>query len=82
LKEHLVDDFGVTYRYYLERPEAPLRILAEGVWVEPVDPLFLMKEGRYYVAPAKDGEAPDRGGAIQMENLFLLVRYFEDPENR
>jgi hypothetical protein len=73
LKEHLVDDFGVVYRYQLARPDRPLEIIVDGVLLKPVDPLFLLPEGRDYVAP-------EDGGAIPMENLILSVVYFPDQE--
>lgn len=52
LKEHLLDDFGVTYRYLLEKdPQEPLfgqisnamafELVVDGKHVLPVDPLFL-----------------------------------------
>lgn len=40
LKEHLVDDFGVTYRYLLKRGSG-INLRVEGVNVKSVDPLFL-----------------------------------------
>ena len=55
LKEHLLSDFGVVYRYLIMRGTAPLDILVDGTRVEPVDPLFLMPEGRLYVSPEEGG---------------------------
>lgn len=71
LKEELVDDFGVVYRYILESDEHPFDLWVEGVDVEPVDPLFLMKKGKYYLLEAE-------GGAQKMEDLFIPVRYVFD----
>jgi hypothetical protein len=75
LKEHLLDDFGATYRYLLRTDEKPdgLQLVVEGVSVEPVDPLFTLPTGRYYLAP-------DEGGAIIMQDRFLPVLYHEDEE--
>jgi hypothetical protein len=55
LKEHLIDDFGVTYRYLLE--EVELQVC--GVKVDKVDPLFLDPTARLYVKP-EDGGAEIR----------------------
>jgi hypothetical protein len=78
LKEHLVDDFGVTYRYMLGEPgrrngRLGARIVVAGQSVEPVDPLFLTPGARLY-------RSPDEGGAILSEERFLPVVYHEDPE--
>ena len=74
LKEHFLDDFGVTYRYLLPRQEIDqetqqIRMLAAGainltvedVPVEPVDPLFLSPGCRLYLPP--DEKDPTKGGA-------------------
>jgi hypothetical protein len=74
LKEHLVDDFGVTYRYLLKSRE----LKVEGVVVEPVDPLFLDKDARHYLPPI-DG-ATDKGGAQLTAELAIPVKYVVDPE--
>lgn len=73
LKEHLVDDFGVTYRYLLVNPERPVELIVEGVPVQPVDPLFVMSKGRYYVPPQE-------GGAEVVEDISLSVKYYIDPD--
>jgi hypothetical protein len=75
LKEHILDDFGITYRYLLDDVE----LIVEGKKVEIVDPLFLDPKGRYYLAPDKDG-APDRGGAIEVLNRSFAVRYYTDAD--
>ncbi len=67
LKEHLLDDFGVTYRYLLKDFE----LLVEGVRVEMVDPLFLDPGGRLY-------RKPEEGGAVAFDNGAMPVRYFRD----
>src|SRR5262249_27316315 len=62
LKQHLVDHFGVVYRYLLENIE----LVVEGIRVEAVDPLFLMPNARYY-------RAPEDGGAQRSETRVLPV---------
>lgn len=69
LREHLVDDFGVTYRYLLDKAE----IHVEGSKVEPVDPLFLTKGARYFVEDAKGGSKMERDWNIP-------VKYARDEE--
>ena len=74
LKEHLEDDFGVVYRYFLADPSRPLRLLINGDLVEPVDPLFLSSWGRYYL-PEKEGGAQERYSGT------IPVAYYEDPDS-
>lgn len=69
LAEHLVDDFGVTYRYLLDDKT----LIVDGTPVEPVDPLFLDLRGRYYAKP-------EDGGAIEIEPMKIAARYFHDPD--
>lgn len=69
LKEHLLDDFGTTYRYLLE----DLELKVEGVKVEPVDPLFLDPKARFYIPP-------DKGGAILVEERNLPVLFYRDTD--
>src|SRR5439155_11742564 len=64
----LVDHFGVVYRYLLEGVE----VVVEGVRVEPVDPLFLMPNARYY-------RAPEDGGAQEVWTRILPVVLRGDP---
>jgi Histidine kinase-, DNA gyrase B-, and HSP90-like ATPase len=73
LKEHMLDDFGATYRYILRSEDKPdgLDLVVEGTSVLPVDPLFTLPSGRYYVSG-------DEGGAILMQDRFLPVVYYED----
>ena len=80
LKEHLVDDFAVVYRYYLLNPDTPLDLMVEGVKVEPIDPLFLQRGARYYEAPSADVESPQGGGARKVNEWFIPVKYSEDDE--
>jgi hypothetical protein len=75
LREHLLEDFGVTYRYLLGRPAGssgrPMRILVGGVAVDAVDPLFLLPSARLY--------APDtEGGAQLIDDRKFYVRYVAD----
>jgi hypothetical protein len=69
LKEHLLDDFGVVYRYMLG--DVTLNVC--GKTVEPVDALFLTPGARYYVPK-------DKGGAIEVYKQMIPVRYYQDEE--
>ena len=76
LKEHLVDDFAVTYRYLLRNSAAKpdgLNLVVEGVEVGPVDPLFLLPGARYYLPP-------EDGGAQAVLKRSIVVRLFHDDE--
>ncbi len=75
LKEHLLDDFGVTYRYILDE----LVLTVEGQRVEMVDPLFLDPRGRYYLPPDPEG-ADDAGGAVEVYNRTIVLKHFIDPD--
>ena len=70
LKDHLLDDFGVTYRYLLKDFE----LKVEGVTVEPVDPMFLDPKSRFY-------REPSAGGAICQYEETIPVRLVEDPQS-
>ena len=70
MKEHLVDDFAVTYRYLLENVD----LMIDGVKVEPIDPLFLTPGARFYLPEEK-------GGAIKEEEYTIPVKYSRDPES-
>lgn len=76
LREHLLEDFGVTYRYHLKNevtnPDG-LVLIVDGSEVGPVDPLFLTPGARLYVPE-------DQGGAIKAEEVSIAVRYWEDPD--
>lgn len=67
LKEHLVDDFGVTYRYLLEDVD----LVVCGMKVDRVDPLFLDPAGRFYVKP-------EEGGAELRVDRSIPVKYILD----
>jgi hypothetical protein len=78
LRDHLIDDFGVTYRYLLQRDghdvtDRHIQVIVEGTRVEAVDPLFLMPGARYYVPPGD-------GGSQLIEDTTLPVRFAYDPE--
>lgn len=73
LKDHLLEDFGIVYRYLLVGGDDPVELMVEGVQAKPVDPLFLLPEGQYYLPPEK-------GGAELVEERFLPVKYYRDPE--
>jgi hypothetical protein len=70
LKEHLKHDFGVVYRYMLDRAE----IFIEEDRVNPVDPLFLMPGGMFYVPP-------EQGGAILALEKKIVVAFRREPES-
>lgn len=69
MREHLVDDFGVTYRYLLSKVD----LFVEGTKVEPVDPLFLTPGARYFLEE-------DKGGAKMSADWNIPVKYARDPE--
>ena len=70
LKEHLLDDFGVTYRYLLDNFET----VRGGSTRRNGRSLFLDSRSRYYVAP-------EDGGAVMPEpERAIPVRYYQDPE--
>ena len=69
LKEHLLDDFGVTYRYLLDR----VTLHIDKTQVAPVDPLFLTPCARYYLEEAK-------GGARMSADYNIPVKYVRDAE--
>lgn len=76
LKESMLDDFGVTYRYLLHNPETNpdgVNLFVEGVQVAPVDPLFLTPGARFYVPEAE-------GGAEKVLDRSIPVRFFRDEE--
>ena len=69
LREHLLDDFGATYRYLLKDFE----LKVDGQDVLALDPLFLDPVGRFY-------RKPEEGGAIIRFDSPISVRLVEDPE--
>lgn len=90
LKEHLLDDFGTTYRYLLPRKEVDadgntkslfagaFNLVVEDVAVEPVDPLFLTPGCRLYVAP--NPKDPKKGGAWCTYEKMVPVKYFVEED--
>jgi len=68
LKQHLKHDFGVVYRYLLDR----VRVHIEDEVVKKVDPLFLSPDALFYLAP-------DQGGATCEFERKLAVKYWRDP---
>jgi hypothetical protein len=69
MREHLVDDFGVTYRYLLR----DIELYVENTRVEPIDPLFLDPQARYFLPQ-------DQGGAEMTLEKRIAVKYVRDPE--
>jgi hypothetical protein len=95
LKEHLLDDFGVTYRYMLPRYEADaetgrqkmmdagkFRLFVEDKAVESIDPLFLTPGARYFQAPTGDtkGGAWEAFGNGTSDGRQIPVKYFIEEE--
>jgi hypothetical protein len=70
LKEHLLDDFGVTYRYLLDGVD----LKVDGVRVEKVDPLFLDPTARFYLKK-------ESGGAILRCDRSIPVKFVQDPRS-
>ena len=68
LREHLLHDFGVTYRYLLDDCD----LCVAGTEVLKADPLFLMPDARYY-------RKPQDNGARIIVHEAIPVRYHEDP---
>jgi hypothetical protein len=79
LMEHMLEDFGVVYRYLLTSPEKPLSLVIRGTKVKAVHPLFLEPEAMLYLPPSDDPESPLGGGARLVEDRLIPVRYWEDP---
>ncbi len=84
LKEHLLDDFGTTYRYLLPRSASrdgktaqidagKIRIFIEEKEVESADPLFLTEGARLY-------RTPEEGGAQCTFEKTLSVKYYIDQQ--
>jgi hypothetical protein len=78
LKDHLIDDFGVTYRYLVQQDghsvtDRHVHLVVEGIRVEAVDPLFLLPGARLYVRP-------EDGGSQLIEDRTLPVKFAFDPE--
>jgi hypothetical protein len=71
MKEHLLDDFGVTYRYLLDKVD----LIIDKTKIAAVDPLFLTPHARYYLDEAK-------GGSKMSADYNIAVKYARDPETR
>jgi hypothetical protein len=69
LKELMLDDFGVVYRYMLDE----FTLVVDGVTVRKVDPLFVTSDALHF-KPAKEG------GAEKTFDPELTVAYSRDPE--
>lgn len=69
MKEHLLDDFGVTYRYLLN----DVAIHVDKTEIAAVDPLFLTPYARYFLEKEK-------GGAEESATYHIPVKYARDPE--
>lgn len=67
LKQHLKHDFGVVYRYLLDR----VRLNIEDDLVKKVDPLFLTTDALFYLPP-------DKGGAACQFERSIAVKYWRD----
>jgi hypothetical protein len=67
LKQHLKHDFGVVYRYLLDR----VHVHIEDDVVKKVDPLFLSPDGLFYLPPGE-------GGAVCQFERSLAVKYWRD----
>jgi len=67
LREHMLDDFGATYRYLMK--DFDLRV--DGTRVVTLDPLFLDPRGRFFLEP-------ERGGALLQAEVPISVRLVLD----
>lgn len=67
LRDHLLDDFGATYRYLLKDFE----LIVDGAKVHALDPLFLDKNSRFY-------RKPEDGGALLQYDETIPVALVED----
>lgn len=79
LERHIINDFGVAYRYLLDNPhseetkEGALRLFVEGTQVQPVDPLFLMPDSRFHVPESEDGPR-------EIENVVIPVQLYTEAD--
>ncbi len=69
LRELMVDDFGVTYRYLLDR----VKIFVDGKIVDKTDPMFLTSDARLYIPP-------DQGGTQCTFEVKIPVKYWRDDD--
>jgi len=80
LERHIINDFGVAYRYLLNNPQSDeeqedaLKLFVEETQVQPVDPLFLMPESRFHVPE-------DEGGARKVEDTVIPVQLYSEPDS-
>lgn len=80
LERHIINDFGVAYRYLLNNPQSDekqedaLTLFVEETQVQPVDPLFLMPEARFHVPE-------DEGGARMVEDTVIPVQLYSEPDS-
>ena len=69
LREQMLDDFGVVYRYLID----DFKLVVDGVQVQKVDPLFLTPDARYF-------KSKNDGGAECRFDKQLIVKYYNDDE--
>lgn len=69
MKEHLLDDFGVTYRYLLDKVD----LYVDKTKIAAVDPLFLSPHARYFLDEAK-------GGAEKSADYHIAVKYAREED--
>jgi hypothetical protein len=69
LKEQMLDDFGVVYRYLLDE----FSLIVDGVPIQKVDPLFLLPDARYY-------KSTEDGGPWCKFDKQFIVKYYRDEE--
>jgi hypothetical protein len=80
LERHIINDFGVAYRYLLDNPqldeeqEDALTLFVEETQVQPVDPLFLIPGARFHVPE-------DEGGAREVENTVIPVQLYSESDS-
>jgi hypothetical protein len=69
LREQMLDDFGVVYRFLLD----DFKLVVDGVAVQKVDPMFLMEDARFY-------KSTKNGGPWCKFDKQLIVKYYKDEE--
>jgi hypothetical protein len=69
LREQMLDDFGVVYRYLLDEFD----LVVDGVKVQKVDPLFLTPDARYF-------KSHEEGGPWCKFDKQLIVKFSRDEE--
>ncbi len=63
IKTKLLQRFGVTYRHWLPTP----KIVVDDTVADPVDPLFLMENGRFYDATTVRAQRVETKPAFEVE---------------